>query len=105
MKRSSPISVLIVDDHKVVRQGLISMLEAADEVRVVGEADNGAEAIRKAHELKPDIVLIDIRLPGPSGLDVCRMLRLQLPESREVILTSYAEDDYLFKALQAGAWG
>lgn len=100
-----PIRVLIVDDHKVVRQGLISMLETADHIRVVGDAANAPEAIRKAHELKPDIVLLDIRLPGRSGLDVCRMLQLQLPESRVLILTSYAEDDYLFNALQAGAWG
>jgi DNA-binding NarL/FixJ family response regulator len=105
MNRISPIRVLIVDDHKVVRQGLISMLETVEDVRVVGDAANAAEAIRKAGELKPEVILLDIRLPGASGLDVCRILQLQLPESRVIILTSYMEDDYLFMALQAGAWG
>jgi DNA-binding NarL/FixJ family response regulator len=104
-KRSTPITVLIVDDHKVIRQGLISLLKATDEIKVVGDASNAAEAIKKTQELKPDIVLLDIRLPGQSGIDVCRLLHHQYPESRAIILTSYAEDDNLFQALQAGAWG
>jgi DNA-binding NarL/FixJ family response regulator len=103
--RVSPITVLIVDDHKVIRQGLISLLKATDEIRVVGDASNAAEAIKKTKELKPDIVLLDIRLPGQSGIDVCRLLHHQFPKSRVIILTSYAEDDNLFQALQAGAWG
>jgi DNA-binding NarL/FixJ family response regulator len=105
IKRASPISVLIVDDHKVIRQGLISLLKPTKDITVVGDAANAAEAIRKAQELKPDIVLLDIRLPGRSGIDVCRLLHHQIPESRVIILTSYAEDDNLFQALQAGAWG
>jgi DNA-binding NarL/FixJ family response regulator len=104
-KRATPISVLIVDDHKVIRQGLISLLKSTDEIQVVGDASNAAEAIQKTHELKPNIVLLDIRLPGQSGIDVCRLLRHQYPESRVIILTSYSDDDNLFQALQAGAWG
>lgn len=104
-KRAIPITVLIVDDHKVIRQGLISLLKATDDIKVLGDASNGAEAIKKTQELKPDIVLLDIRLPGQSGIDVCRLLHHQFPESRVIILTSYAEDENLFQALQAGAWG
>jgi len=104
-KRTPPISVLIVDDHKVIRQGLISLLKSTDEIQVVGDASNAAEAIRKTQELKPNIVLLDIRLPGQSGIDVCRLLHHQYPESRVIILTSYPDDDNLFQALEAGAWG
>lgn len=103
--RTHPVKVLIVDDHKVIRQGLISLLDATEEIVVVGDASNAAEAIKLAQELKPDIVLLDIRLPGRSGIEVCRLLHHQLPESRVIILTSYAEDDNLFHALEAGAWG
>jgi len=104
-KKENPISVLIVDDHKVIRQGLKSLLKSADEIQVVGDVSNAEDAIRKTQELKPDIVLLDIRLPGISGIDACRALQHQCPESRVIILTSYAEDEFLFQALQAGAWG
>jgi DNA-binding NarL/FixJ family response regulator len=99
------IRVMIVDDHQVVREGLVSMLEAPEHIEVVGQAANAPEAIRKAHELKPDIMLLDIRMPGTTGLDVCRTLRVQLPETRIIILTTYEEEDYLFEALRAGAVG
>ena len=105
MSLATPIRVLIVDDHQVVRQGLESMLEASDQVQVVGNAENAPEAVKKAHDLKPQVILLDVRLPGTSGLDVCRMLHLQIPDSRVIILTSYEEEEYLFEALQAGAWG
>jgi DNA-binding NarL/FixJ family response regulator len=96
---------MVVDDHQVVREGLVSMLEAPEHIEVVGQAANAPEAIRKAHDLKPDIMLLDIRMPGTSGLDVCRTLRVQLPETRVIILTTYEEEDYLFEALRAGAVG
>ena len=101
----SRIRVMVVDDHQVVREGLVSMLEAPEHIEVVGQAANAPEAIRKAHELKPDIMLLDIRMPGTTGLDVCRTLRVQLPETRVIILTTYEEEDYLFEALRAGAVG
>jgi DNA-binding NarL/FixJ family response regulator len=98
--------VLVVDDHLVVRQGLKSMLHAADDIVVVGEAANAPSAIRKAKELMPDVILLDIRLPaGSNGLDVCRTLSVQQPHIRTIILTTYEEEDYLFDALKAGAWG
>jgi len=96
---------MVVDDHQVVREGLVSMLAAPEHIEVVGLAANAPEAIRKAHDLKPDIMLLDIRMPGTSGLDVCRTLRVQLPETRVIILTTYDEEDYLFEALRAGAVG
>lgn len=106
MNSRHPIRVLIVDDHLVVRQGLKSMLDATDDIVVVGEASNAPSAIRKAKELTPDVILLDIRLPaGSSGLDVCRALSAQQPGIRTIILTTYEEEDYLFDALKAGAWG
>jgi DNA-binding NarL/FixJ family response regulator len=106
MNSRHPIRVLIVDDHLVVRQGLKSMLDATDDIVVIGEASNAPSAIRKAKELTPDVILLDIRLPaGSSGLDVCRALSAQQPDIRTIILTTYEEEDYLFDALKAGAWG
>ena len=97
--------MMVVDDHQVVREGVISMLSAARQIEVVGQAANAPEAIRKAQELKPEIVLLDIRLPGPSGWEVCRALSSLLPETRVIMLTSFEDEDYLFKALRAGASG
>lgn len=83
----------------------MSMLEAPNHIQVVGEASNAPEAIRKAKELKPDVILLDIRMPGSSGLDACRSLHVQQPDSRVIILTTYEEEDYLFEALRSGAAG
>jgi NarL family two-component system response regulator LiaR len=100
-----PIRVLIVDDHQVVREGVISMLSAARQIEVVGQAANAAEGIGKAKQLKPDVVLLDIRLPGKSGWEVCQALSAVLPDVKVIMLTSYQDEDYLFKALRAGARG
>jgi DNA-binding NarL/FixJ family response regulator len=99
------IAVLIADDHVVVRQGLRSILGLHPEVRVVGEAANGAEALQRARELKPDVVLMDIQMPVMDGIEATRQLRQHLPECKVVILTSFAEDEHIFPALQAGASG
>jgi DNA-binding NarL/FixJ family response regulator len=96
---------MVVDDHQVVREGVISMLSAARRIEIVGQAANAPEAVRKAQELKPDILLLDIRLPGPSGWEVCRALSSLVPETRIIMLTSFEDEDYLFKALRAGASG
>jgi DNA-binding NarL/FixJ family response regulator len=96
---------MVVDDHQVVREGVISMLRAASEIEVVGQAANAPEAVQRARELKPDVVLLDIRLPGTSGWEVCRTLCTNLPETHVIMLTSFQDEDYLFKALRAGARG
>jgi DNA-binding NarL/FixJ family response regulator len=105
LNRGFPIRVMVVDDHQVVREGVISMLSAARRIEIVGQAANAPEAVRKAQELKPDILLLDIRLPGPSGWEVCRALSSLVPETRIIMLTSFEDEDYLFKALRAGASG
>jgi DNA-binding NarL/FixJ family response regulator len=105
LNRGFPIRVMVVDDHQVVREGVISMLSAARQIEIVGEAANASEAIRKAQELEPDVLLLDIRLPGPSGWEVCRALSSLVPETRIIMLTSFEDEDYLFKALRAGASG
>jgi DNA-binding NarL/FixJ family response regulator len=96
---------MVVDDHQVVREGVISMLSAARQIEVVGQAANAPEAIRKAQELKPDVILLDIRLPGPSGWEICRTLSSLVPDTRVIMLTSFEDEDYLFKSLRAGASG
>ncbi len=105
MSRKLLTRVMVVDDHQVVREGVISMLRATSEIEVVGQAANAPEAIRKAQELKPDVVLLDIRLPGTSGWEACRTLCSILPDTRVIMLTSFQDEDYLFKALRAGARG
>ena len=105
MSRKLLTRVMVVDDHQVVREGVISMLRAASEIEVVGQAANAPEAIRKAQQLKPDVVLLDIRLPGTSGWEACRTLCSILPDTRVIMLTSFQDEDYLFKALRAGARG
>ena len=105
MSRTLLIRVMVVDDHQVVREGVISMLRAASEIEVVGQASNAPEAIKRAKELVPDVVLLDVRLPGTSGWEVCRTLCTSLPETHVIMLTSFQDEDYLFKALRAGARG
>lgn len=105
MGRITPIRVMVVDDHEVVREGVISMLRPVHEIEVVGQAVNAPEAIRKAKELKPDVVLLDIRLPGATGWEVCQALSSLLPETYVIMLTSFQDEDYLCRALRAGARG
>ena len=105
MSRKLRIRVRVVDDHQVVREGGISMLQAASEIEIVGQAANAPEAILKAQKIEPDVVLLDIRLPGASGWEVCRTLCAMLPDTHVIMLTSFQDEDYLFKALRAGARG
>lgn len=100
-----PKRVLIVDDHEVVRLGLKALLERRSDFMVVGEAGTAREAVEKALALQPDIVLMDIRLPGASGIEACEQIVNALPDTRVVMLTSYAEDEMLFSAIRAGASG
>lgn len=97
--------ILLVDDHEVVRLGLKSLLEHNDQFQVVAEAGTAKEAVEKVEKYLPDVVLMDIRLPGTSGIEACQEITARWPDVRVVILTSYAEDDMLFSAIRAGASG
>ncbi len=97
--------VLLVDDHEVVRVGLRSLLERHQQFDVVGEAGSAREAIQKTETLKPDVVVMDIRLPGTSGIEACEQIVTKHPKIKVIMLTSYAEDEMLFSAIRAGASG
>jgi DNA-binding NarL/FixJ family response regulator len=97
------IKLLIVDDHPVVRRGMQSMLADAKDIHIVGEASNGAEAIKQVVALQPDVVLMDIRLPGADGVQVTRRIRREHPNVKVVILTTYEDEQYLYDAIEAGA--
>ena len=98
-----PISVMIVDDHEIVRKGLISYLEEQDQIVVVAQASGGDIAIRMAEEHAPDVVLMDLVMPGMDGVDTTRRIKQISPRSQIIVLTSYHQDEYIFPALQAGA--
>jgi two-component system, NarL family, response regulator DevR len=97
--------ILIVDDHEVVRFGLKSMLENYSDFDVVGEAANAREAVQQVKLHNPDIVLMDIRLPGASGIEATEEITAGYPNTKVIMLTSYAEDEMLFSAIKAGASG
>lgn len=99
------LKILLVDDHEVVRLGLKALLSNYPKFEVVSEASNAEEAIRRANEYKPDVVVMDIRLPGKSGIEATREISKTLPDTKVIILTSYAEDELLFDAIDAGAYG
>lgn len=97
--------IIIVDDHEVVRLGLKSLLERYPQYEVVAEAQNAKEAVEQVEIYKPEIVLMDIRLPGVSGISACEQIKAKYPETQVIMLTSYAEDEMLFSAIKAGASG
>ncbi len=101
----SRIKLLIVDDHEVVRLGLRTALESEQEIEVVGDFGDAAAALREAEISCPDVVLMDVRMPGLGGIEACRMLRERLPETRVVMLTSYSDEEAVFAAIMAGAAG
>src|SRR5439155_511408 len=103
--QASPVRVLLVDDHELVRTGLRTMLAGDGGVVVVGDAGTGAAAIGQARDLKPDVVLLDARLPDMPGDEVCRRLLANSPELAVVILTTFAEDDLVRRCVRAGARG
>ncbi len=102
---TNSVNILIADDHSVVRAGLRALLERQGRFRVVAEAGTGEEAIAKAQEFHPDVAVLDVRMPGVSGIEACRQIVATVPGCRVIILTSYAEDELLFAAIQAGASG
>ncbi|MDX3688754.1 response regulator transcription factor [Streptomyces europaeiscabiei] len=99
------IKVLLVDDHQVVRRGLRTFLEVQDDIEVVGEAADGAEGVARAEELRPDVVLMDVKMPGMDGVDALRKLRELANPARVLIVTSFTEQRTVVPALRAGAAG
>ncbi len=101
----SVFRVLIVDDHPVVRQGVRSVLANHADIQVVGEAENAATLFAIVDSLKPDVILLDVRLPGQSGIEITQRLKRDYPDIKVIILTTFDDDEYLFGALRAGAEG
>ncbi|MBM4422528.1 MAG: response regulator transcription factor [Chloroflexi bacterium] len=97
--------IMIVDDHEVVRLGLKALIDRHPDMEVVAEASTASDALEKALHFKPDVIVLDIRLGGSSGIDACREITKQLPDAKVIMLTSYAEDGMLFAAIRAGAAG
>ncbi|HYF90608.1 MAG TPA: response regulator transcription factor [Symbiobacteriaceae bacterium] len=102
---SQLLRVLVVDDHEVVRVGVRRLLERQSELAVVGEAGTVAEAVAVAREVQPDMVVMDMRLPDGDGVEACRMIRSERPQTKVLMLTSYTDDDAVFSAIMAGATG
>jgi DNA-binding NarL/FixJ family response regulator len=105
MSADSPVRLLLVDDQALFREALTTLLGVRDEVLVVGEAGDGEEALRRAAELAPDVVLMDLRMPVLDGVAATRRLRIEHPEARVIALTTFDDDEDVFAALRAGAVG
>jgi two-component system, NarL family, response regulator DevR len=99
------LRILLVDDHEVVRVGIRALIDRHPDMEVVAEASTVREAISQAEQLVPDVVVLDIRLPGGNGLEACRQIKARRPETRVIILTSFPDDEVLFDAIAAGADG
>lgn len=102
---SRPVRVMIVDDQDIVRRGLATLLELDNRIRVVGEAADGLEALRKTPQLKPEVALVDVRMPRMDGVELTAKLAADHPEVAVLILTTFDEDEYIFGGLRAGAKG
>jgi len=100
-----PLRLLVVDDHEVVRQGLVSLLERREHFQVVAEAGTAAEAVEMARKFEPDLIIMDVRLPDGSGIEACREIRAEFPTTKVVILTSYPDEEAVLSAIIAGASG
>jgi DNA-binding NarL/FixJ family response regulator len=102
---TTTVKVFLLDDHEIVRRGLRELLEAESDIELVGESASAEEAKRRIPALRPDVAVLDGRLPDGSGIDVCREVRSRFPEIRALILTSFDDEDALFAAIMAGASG
>ena len=102
---SNTVRILIADDHSVVRAGLAALLARRGNFEIITEASTGEEAVEKAKEFRPDVAVLDIRMPGVSGIEACRQIVESVDTCKVIMLTSYAEDELLFAAIQAGASG
>jgi len=105
MKTTPEIKVLIADDHAVVRMGLAALLNTEDDIRVIGEARNGVEAVKETLRLRPDVVIMDLMMPKKDGIASTAEIVRQLPDAKIIILTSFATSDGIARALEAGAAG
>lgn len=101
----APIRVLIVDDHAIVRKGIRALLSTEQDIKVVGEAEDGQHATEQARALSPDVVLMDLVMPEVDGIEATRRITAELPKTRVLVLTSFAGDDKVFPAIKAGALG
>ncbi|MBX3059512.1 MAG: response regulator transcription factor [Anaerolineae bacterium] len=101
----TPIRIFVIDDHPIVRQGISSLLSNYREFALVGEADNGADGLTLVQSTHPDVILLDIRMPGESGLDVLAAILRQQPAARVLMLTSFDDEEYVMTALRSGACG
>jgi two-component system response regulator DevR len=99
------IRVFLLDDHEVVRRGVRELLESADDLEVVGEAGTANDALQRIPATKPDVAILDVRLPDGTGIEVCRDIRSQMPDLKCLMLTSFNDDEALFDAIMAGAAG
>jgi two-component system response regulator DevR len=99
------LKVMLVDDHEIVRQGLRALLDAEEGIEVVAEADSGPAAVSLASAHNPDVVVMDVRMPGGSGVEACRAIRDERPDAQVVMLTSFSDDEALFNSIMAGAAG
>jgi DNA-binding NarL/FixJ family response regulator len=102
---ATPIRVLIADDERVVREALTGLLDRVEGVEVIGSASDGLEAVERAHSEKPDVVLMDLAMPGMGGATAARQIREAVPETHVLVLTAHADDESLLDALEAGARG
>jgi two-component system, NarL family, response regulator LiaR len=99
------IRVMLADDHPVVREGLVAMLETQDDIEVAGEAGDGEEAVRLARDLNPDVILMDLQMPRMNGVEAIRQIRQDRPDAQVIILTTYDSDEHIFPGIEAGAKG
>lgn len=102
---SDPIRVLLADDHPVVRRGMAAILDLEDDITVVGEAENGEDAVRLAQALKPDVVLMDLQMPVLDGVGAIKRIRAEIPTIHIIVLTTFDDDDYIYQGISAGARG
>ena len=105
MPSDTPTKVLIVDDHEIVRKGLVMLISRQEDLVVAGEAGAAAEAVQKARELSPDVVVLDIRMPDGSGVEACRDIRAENPDVKVLMLISYSDEEAVMGSIMAGASG